>query len=202
MKTRLEPALGQVGAAGIYHAFILDVKAKANTLDVEVRWYVTPSLAEFSLRSPAHSLHLQRGDSLGARLRNAFLESEEADFGPLVVVGTDSPTLPTTVLEDAFRSVSEPGSAVIGPADDGGYYLLGLHGTSPGFFGRIQYSRADVAERTREELQMEHARLSELPIWYDVDTEDDLQRLIAELREFPDRAPETRRWLYESGYLG
>jgi uncharacterized protein len=195
VKTRLEPELGREGAAALYSAFINDIDSKVRLLGVPVRWYVTPSVADFSDEVISGSLHLQHGDDLGERLEAAFEETSSAGYSPVVVIGTDSPSLPTELLRRAFRELSVSGSSVLGPSADGGYYLLGLNGVAPDFFRRVRYSRPDVAERTRDELRQSGARLLELPEWYDVDDGVGLNRLRSELREHPERAPVTAQAL-------
>jgi rSAM/selenodomain-associated transferase 1 len=103
-------------------------------------------------------------------------------FGAAVVLNSDSPTLPTELLERTARSLAQPGErAVLGPAEDGGYYLLGLKSAQAHLFKDIAWSTAAVAGQTVERAREIGIPLEVLPTWYDVDDAGSLSRLIDDL---------------------
>lgn len=115
-----------------------------------------------------------------------------------VVLNSDSPTLPTQVLAKTAQALAEdPSSVVLGPADDGGYYLLGMTKAHAHLFAGIAWSSDSVAETTRKRAAELGLPVAELPTWYDVDDETALRRLLTgdtpDERPYP--APFTRRAL-------
>jgi hypothetical protein len=103
-------------------------------------------------------------------------------FGAAVVVNSDSPTLPTEMLERTARLLAQPGErAVLGPADDGGYFLLGVKSAHAHLFADIAWSTGDVAAQTRTRAREIGLPLVELPTWFDVDDAGSLFRLINDL---------------------
>jgi rSAM/selenodomain-associated transferase 1 len=109
---------------------------------------------------------------LGQRLQSFFEYAHDHWFGRAVVVGTDSPTLPIPIVEEAFRAL-ETHDIVIGPACDGGYYLIGLGPRRFPIFRDVPWGTSGVLEETVAQVQRAGARLALLPPWYDVDTVDD-----------------------------
>ena len=110
----------------------------------------------------------QVGDSLGDRLMNAFADSFEAGYHHVIVVGSDQPMIPTQYLLDAFASLNDH-DVTIGPADDGGYFALGLKARRPELFIDMPWSTPKLFDRTIESVQALGLRLYKLPVWYDVD---------------------------------
>jgi glycosyltransferase A (GT-A) superfamily protein (DUF2064 family) len=114
----------------------------------------------------------------------------------VVIVGSDSPSLPADRLRTAVHLLRSGGvDGVIGPSEDGGYYLLGLHVPCPELFVGVAWSTERVLAETLERAARAGRRLAVLAPWYDVDTMADLRRLAAELRVTEAGAPRTRRLL-------
>jgi glycosyltransferase A (GT-A) superfamily protein (DUF2064 family) len=141
----------------------------------------------------------QRGEDLGARLDAAVAHASRLGFGPLIVLGTDSPTLPDSFIETARDALAGgEADAALGPTTDGGYYLVGLGKPAPALFQNIAWSTPLAYEQTARNINASGLRLLELPRWYDVDTFADLLRLRDELcqdEKARGRAPATYRWL-------
>jgi glycosyltransferase A (GT-A) superfamily protein (DUF2064 family) len=110
---------------------------------------------------------------------------------------SDSPTLPLACLRQAFRELDDPTvDVVLGPCDDGGYYLIGLKSPCPALFRGIVMSTPTVVAETMERAREQGLRVGCLSRWYDVDTLEDMERLIEELRSQPDHpAQHTRAFL-------
>jgi hypothetical protein len=197
-KTRLAPPLAPAQAARLYEAFLLD------TLDlVRAVPQARPFLAYlpaserdyFRALAPDFTLLCQRGPDLGARLDNALSDCLGSGFARAVIMNSDSPTLPAEYLRRAFAALAEA-DGVLGPADDGGYYLIGLRRPAPRLLREVQMSTSTAARDTLRLAAAEGLEMAELPAWYDVDTPADLDRLRAELAALPpSRAPHTRRAL-------
>ena len=130
---------------------------------------------------------------LGARLerilRRALKESAHA-----VAIGTDSPGLPLALLEEA-RSALEAHDAVVGPADDGGFYLLGLNRCPEGLLAGLPWSAENTRARTLSRLEERGLTVQLLAPWFDVDVAADLERLRSLLAEGAIRAPATAHLL-------
>lgn len=199
VKTRLVPMLGADAAAMLYRAFLLDaVEAYAALRPaIEPVVYVADPgdldamrellAAECRIDGLPVEVRAQRGTTLGERLIAAFAEAF-ADGSPVAcAIGTDHPTLPTRYVEHAFvamidveetadAAAGEVGMA-IGPAEDGGYYLLALRAEGPELFRDMPYSTPALYMATLNAAHAHGIRPLELPMWYDVDDAATLLRL-------------------------
>ena len=134
----------------------------------------------------------QQGDTLGDRMRNAFERLFAAGYSAVVMIGSDLPSLPASHLAQAFRCVRDgPDPLVIGPASDGGYYLIGLRRLCPELFTSVAWSTADVMSTTTSIAQTCGLTVSLVSPWHDVDTVDDLRRVLRDSQG----ATRTRAWV-------
>jgi rSAM/selenodomain-associated transferase 1 len=172
VKTRLgDSAWGAV----VGRAFLLDVLARLGGLPVDRALVYAPPEAEpdfAELVQGSFRLVSQGDGDLGRRMQRFFVQQLEAGATRIVVVGTDSPTLPVEHVERAFAEL-EHADVVLGPACDGGYYLLGCGARLPPVFDRIAWGQAGVLADTVARLSDPSWRLALLPPWYDVDTPED-----------------------------
>jgi hypothetical protein len=183
-KTRLMSMLGIEDGDDLRRAILLD------TLDVTVHAAVaadrvvlfTPrkSGAEFAqLTGDRFRLIPQRGDGLGERLVCAFADLFAQHYAGVLIIGSDLPTLPLNHLERAASALmAHNDPVVLGPAADGGYYLIGLRRPHPELFDRIPWSTAAVLTTTVDGAKGLGLMVSIVPEWYDVDSIDDLQRAV------------------------
>lgn len=194
VKTRLTSLLTPEDAAELYAAFLRDSLDTYRRLDADVRLYMTaPAEAvPTDLVGTGITLHRQQGDGLGARMLKAFVETFVAGYERIVIIGTDHPTLPLAFVERAFEELAEPLRVVLGPSDDGGYYLMGMNDLHPALFEGMTYSHGAVFDQTLQRAQALAAQTSILPPWYDVDTPDALRRLLADLFTTEGGAERTR----------
>jgi uncharacterized protein len=198
VKTRLALVIGERAALALYRAFLADQLRLLGSFrpSCELAWCVDgdppPDLARLAEQQNVRLTRQREGD-LGARLAAVFESSDEGTAS--VVVGADSPTLPRTLVERAFDSLAAERGAVVAPAEDGGYVLIGMRGFAPALFRDVPWSSALVLERTRERAREAGLALAEIGTWYDVDDRSGLERLIAELAlpEAAERAPRTAR---------
>jgi uncharacterized protein len=199
VKTRLTPPLDPQAAATVYEACLRDViTAAARERGRLELWYAEePEAAQyFAAEFPHVMRQAQSGADLGERLTDAFARSFDDGAARVVIIGSDAPTLPETFYGAAFDHLRDA-AAVLGPAVDGGYYLVGLAVEA---WPQAMHLFHDVPWSTRDVLATTVARAADagldmrvLPGWYDIDTMDDLLRARADL------APESHlaRWLAE-----
>jgi len=179
VKTRLIPALGIEAATAIYRRMLRDTLASCSQLELqrcELWLDQVPPESDLAalLQTYDMPLQVQLGQDLGLRMHNAFVTSlRSADSA--VLIGTDCPGYDPVYLEAAFRALTQQ-DAVIGPAADGGYVLIGLKKTAPSLFRDIPWGTDGVLAATREQLRRLHWNWSELPVRHDVDNPEDLER--------------------------
>lgn len=204
-KTRLARRMGADRAAALYAAMLADRIAAVSVLPAERRVIVAAPeddgvavLRAFA--PPGWELLEQRGEDLGARLTNAFRDLLPRAGGGIVhVMDTDSPTLPLAELWPELCALRSPRDVVLGPCDDGGYYLIGMRAFEPGIFEGIPWSTEGVATATRARCDALGLTVVDLMRWYDVDEHDDVERLARELAPRPAAAPRTAAILGEIG---
>ena len=192
-KTRLSPPLHPHECAEISACFIRDLARTIETLagsgDVTGYAVYTPVGSEDALRPllPAgFKLMPQIDGDLGGRLVRAIADLLDAGHRAVILVGSDSPTLPQSILRAAVDAVVSGDSVVLGPALDGGYTLIGLSRPHPRLFEDIPWSTAAVYRLTVDRAREIDLPVVEVPGWYDVDDEASL-RLLEE--EFKGRRP-------------
>lgn len=183
VKTRLAPELGRVEAARLYRAFLDDaVRTISRPGGSSPELWVAPpsSVPWFSECYPGVRVRPQRGRDLGERLRHAFGAAFDEGARRVLVVGSDHPTLPAALLRRGFRALTDA-DVVLGPSDDGGYYLVAIRaGAWPSageLFSHVPWSTDRVLEVTLRRGRERHLSCHLLPEWYDVDEPSDLRRL-------------------------
>src|SRR5207302_3187279 len=207
VKTRLVPPLSPEEAAQLNVCFLRDTAAaivKACGTSARGVGVYTPIGAEaayIDLLPREFDLLPQRGDGFGERLAFAAADLFQCRFASVCLIDSDSPTVSTDVYVKAVEFLTNPGDRVVlGPSDDGGYYLIGLKQNHPELFERIDWSTERVLEQTQQRVEQLHLDLALLPSSYDVDDAATLRRLHDELlspKSAPDIAPKTRKFLAE-----
>jgi uncharacterized protein len=202
VKTRLVPPLSQSEAASLAACFAQDTILNARRVLPNVLVAYAPADARLDLEPllPADLLWFaQVGNDLGQRLDSVVNHVSQLGFSPFILLGADSPTLPTPFLQEALQVLaSNQADISLGPTDDGGYYLIGLHQPVPDLFHNIDWSTPAVYTQTAANATALNLRLNATPCWYDVDTSADLERLRVEIfsdHEMQQLAPNTFRWL-------
>jgi uncharacterized protein len=199
VKTRLCPPLAPREAAALARAFLRDTIAKVRLVQgvTPVVAYTPDSERERLGRlAPGLELVPQRGTDLGARMRATLAMLLASGHRAAIAIGSDTPTLPAAVLAQAVEHiVSRDVDVVVGPAEDGGYYLIGVRADHATLFDDVPWSTGAVLQVTRRRAAGAGLRCALLPEWFDVDTPDDLARLRTALAEAPDAAPATSRFL-------
>ena len=189
VKTRLIPTLSPEQAATLYTAFLTDWCATLSTLSgVDLIIAYTPPEAESDLHALIgnDATYIpQIGTDLGERLTSATQWAAEQGYTKILLVGSDSPTLPISYISQAL-TLLDTRDVAIGPSTDGGYYLIGFSVanvtmTVPFVFENIAWSTANVFQQTLARIRSVKATVGLLPPWYDVDTAEDLAFLYAHI---------------------
>jgi len=182
VKTRLHPALDPAAVCGLYRGFLEDTLHLVESLPEVDRFIgVYPShVSGFfdGLSTRGFRLFVQEGRDLGERMRQAFLDRFAEGYDRVVILGSDSPTLPRQYVELALAS---PKPLVLGPSTDGGYYLIGMREKLADVFDQVAWGTGGVLAATLEKTARMGLNLGVLPPWYDVDRPEDLQFLRAHL---------------------
>lgn len=141
----------------------------------------------------------QQGKNLGERMQNSFVQAFLQGFHRVIIIGSDSPDLPRTFIEEAFSALKTMDS-VIGPACDGGYYLIGFRKETffPEVFTGITWSTDKVFEESCARLKNAGRKTYILPPWHDIDTLADLQELIRRSKNGPFDCSKTMSFLLRS----
>lgn len=182
VKTRLIPELSPEGAAQLYLSMLTDILNNTFTIaDVDrMLFYDGGGKAEDYFREsfPAWALFPQEGDDLGRRMETAFCRTFAGGYQSVVIIGTDSPDLPASFIEDTFRLLEDRRTdVVLGPATDGGYYLLGMKRLHRELFSGISWSTGRVLQDSLKIAESLGLGTKLLPPWHDIDTFADLERL-------------------------
>jgi len=193
VKTRLAAAIGAEAAAGLYRALAEQVlEATTPTAgDYERLVFFDPpeSLPEMRDWLPGVRLMAQSGHDLGARMADAFARAFARGARRVAIVGTDAPGVSRATVRAALSAL-DAADVVIGPAADGGYYLIALRAPGPGLFAGIEWSTPDVREQTLARAAAAGLSVRELKHLRDVDTLDDLRaewpRIAARLQGHPE----------------
>lgn len=205
-KTRLTPFLLPDKAAELARCFLLDTLSKVRkTCQNLIAAYAGDKSAFSQILGKDFLLLEQHGADLGERMHNAFRSAFAGNYSPLIVIGTDSPTLPPEYIKTAIEILREKRTdVVLGASSDGGFYLLGLNQPNSQIFQSVQWSSSETLMQTMRNIKNLNLHHANLPVWYDVDTPEDLRRLRAEIEansSIAQRAPATARWLKENARL-
>jgi len=202
VKTRLCPPLTPEQATELYRCFLLDKMAQVERIAAATPYLAfTPREAQPYFRDLAGETFFvvpQEGKDLGERLDHLSTRLLAAGHPGAVIVDSDTPSLPDRFLAEAVEWMGDPRTdAVLGPAEDGGYYLVGLRQSAPAIFQRIAWSTPVVLDQTLRAAAGTGLRVHLLPPWYDVDTGKDLGRLTRDLEGNGTTARET--WAFLQG---
>lgn len=175
VKTRLAAETSPEWAAQVARAFLLDMLDRLSVIPARRILAFAPAEAGAAfavLAGERYILVPQATGDLGQRLEAFFSQQLAAGARQTILLGTDSPTVPLALLEQAFDEL-EQADVVLGPATDGGYYLIGCGPRLPPLFANIRWSSRHVLADTLACFPQDSWRLAVLPPWYDVDTLDD-----------------------------
>ena len=199
VKMRLAQSLGEEAATGLYRAFIQDTLVTVQGLDIPyyIAAYPPESQKQFAQwLGPSNRFIHQVGMNLGKRLQNGFATMFKKKYQQVIALASDSPDLPVEILQKAVTSL-QTHKVVIGPASDGGYYLIGFSYDFfiPEVFEDISWSTETVFRETLSRIEVKTSQVFVLPEWGDIDTKRDL-------REFYEKNQlQTSKTLHSMKYL-
>ena len=201
VKTRLGQVLAAEERAALAEAFLHDAVQKAKTVceNTIIAFFPPEDLEKLKMLLPGEQTFVaQRGADLGERMEHAFADAFRRGVENVVMIGTDSPTVPADYLEQAFEFLETNSEIVLGRTEDGGFYLVGARVHRPEIFRGVAWSSARTFDQVYRNVHRLELHLRETPSWYDVDEPRDLRQLKEELAHNENarrRAPHTHLWV-------
>jgi len=178
VKTRLEKKMDAVTVLGLYQCFVEDIIQTLTSGGYEITVYFAPSHKESAVQTwlgPTMHIQAQTGMSLGEKMRNAFSDVFATGVNQAILIGSDFPDLDIGILQEAFVFLQSK-DVTIGPAEDGGYYLMGFRKDAfdGDVFTGIDWGTEHVFQQTLQHIHDAGLTDHVLPSWQDIDTYDDL----------------------------
>jgi rSAM/selenodomain-associated transferase 1 len=183
VKTRLAAGVGEEQALEIYRQLLAKTYLALRDISVSFTTY----FSEFIPDNPIHSAEnklVQVGQDLGERMKNAFAENFELGIEKIVLIGTDCPSLEGIHLSQAFEALDQS-DLVLGPARDGGYYMIGMKRRTDFLFEGITWSTELVLSQTLALAAEQGLQTSLLPVLEDIDTLEDWERYCSQIGDMP-----------------
>ena len=174
VKTRLASGMGELPALEIYKHLVQLTYSALEEVPVPVWTFFSDFIPESTHRIVENSL-VQQGQDLGERMSNAFARTFESGRDKVVLIGTDCPTLQSHHLLQAFEALNHS-DLVLGPATDGGYYLIGMKSSAAYLFEGIAWSTSQVLSQTLHVASQQGLIVTLLSELDDIDTQEDWQR--------------------------
>jgi hypothetical protein len=202
VKSRLSRSMGEDTVLHLYECFVLDVMEMLKAGGIPFRICFTPAEKRQAITAwlgKGQTYLPQEGVDLGERMANAFQQTFSEGITEALIIGSDLPDLPHALLEEAFRSLHAH-DAVIGPAVDGGYYLIGFRRETflPEVFRGRTWSTNTVLPETMELFKRSAYRVHQLPEWRDVDALEDLRALLLRNTQTDFRTSGTMTYLIQN----
>ncbi len=196
-KTRLARTIGDEETVRLYRAFLTDLAHKFAGHMCDLHWAYTPANIDYmsfmATLAPTLTEHMhafpQQGTDFGARLHHVFQWTYDQGYQRTIVIGSDSPQISRKIIMQAQDGLDKA-DVVLGPADDGGYYLIAMRRPYDVFSG-IPMSTSVVAQKTVELAQSQGLKVHTLEHLFDIDELPDLLRLAQLLETDSSLAPET-----------
>jgi len=178
VKTRLSSSLDDETILRLYTCFVEDSLEKIRKVDnADCFVGISPSnLSGFfnGIEGSDIRLFIQQGENLGDKMRQAFVDRFADGYKKVVIIGSDSPSLPVSYIDEVLTSDKD---LMLGPSTDGGYYLIGMVGKVSDVFAGIAWGTDQVLDETLDRVKKAGVSLELLPVWYDVDFPEDLKFL-------------------------
>ena len=199
VKSRLAAELDDTISLELYKYFILDMLATLTTCEAQCLICVYPQSALGKVREwlgAGYDYLPQEGKDLGERMKNSFIKAFSMEYERAILIGSDIPDLPRFLITDAFRAL-ETNDGTIGPARDGGYYLIGFRRETfvREVFDKIRWGGETVLRNTLNRLQKSAYSVHLLPPWSDVDTIADVMALLKRNKSGVCPCPKTMSYL-------
>jgi rSAM/selenodomain-associated transferase 1 len=191
VKTRLAASVGEKQALEIYLQLLDKTYLALRDISISITTYFAEFIPDKPIYSAEYKL-VQVGQDLGERMKNAFAENFESGMEKVVLIGTDCPSLEGTHLAQAFEALDQS-DLVLGPARDGGYYLIGMNRRSDFLFEGIPWSTELVLSQTLALAAAQGLQTSLLPVLEDIDTLEDWERYCSQIGDRSYISPSEQR---------
>jgi len=174
VKTRLAAAIGEEKAFKVYKFLLEYTESVVKQVNAEVEiWYSDFVTTDDLWSVPGLKKKVQASGNLGKKMSHAFRTGFEKGYENIVVIGSDCHHLKTAHIENAFQKLKET-DVVVGPSEDGGYYLIGMKRWHPGIFRDKSWSKNTLYNETLTAIDKENLSVSNLEVLNDIDTIEDL----------------------------
>ncbi len=171
VKTRLAKTIGDVGAFNIYYELFSITENASQKVDVTRHIYfsdvIIPSKWEGDKK------FVQEGEDLGIRMRNAFQDGFNQDYDNIILIGSDLPNISKEIIDSGFDTLQN-NDVVFGPAEDGGYYLVGMSKMNASIFENKPWSQSELLTVTLAQLKEQQQSIGFIETLNDIDTFEDL----------------------------
>ncbi|WP_299130280.1 TIGR04282 family arsenosugar biosynthesis glycosyltransferase [uncultured Winogradskyella sp.] len=171
VKTRLAKTIGHHGAFKVYSELVKVTENATSELQIDTRIYFSTALVDHQWSNKFKAV--QNGDDLGERMLNAFRDGFKAGYKKIVLIGSDLPDINSKHIEKGIEAL-ETNDVVFGPAEDGGYYLVGLSQLETSIFKNKPWSQTNLLNITLKELEQLKLNIGILEPLNDIDTYEDL----------------------------
>lgn len=171
VKTRLAKTIGDFGAFEVYSELVKITEKATRQLEIDKRIYFSDSVIDTKWKNDFKAV--QNGIDLGERMLNAFKDGFESGYEKIVLIGSDLPDINATHIKKGVEKLTSS-DVVFGPAEDGGYYLIGLSKMITSIFTNKPWSQPNLLQLTLQELQKNNITISTLDTLNDIDTYEDL----------------------------
>ena len=171
VKTRLAKTIGDFGAFEVYSELVKITEKATEALDIDKRIYFSNAVVDTKWKNEFKTV--QNGTDLGERMLNAFKDGFESGYKRIVLIGSDLPDINSTHIKKGIEALATS-DVVFGPAEDGGYYLVGLSKMNTAIFTNKPWSQSNLLEQTLQELHNNKVTVSTLETLNDIDTYEDL----------------------------
>ena len=179
VKTRLASEMGEARALEIYRHLVQSTYSVLEHVEAPVWTYFSDFIPE-TVNPPIAKSFVQDGQDLGERMAHAFARSFESGMDKVVLIGTDCPTLQSHHLHEAFEALTHS-DLVVGPATDGGYYLIGMKRRADYLFEGITWSTSQVLSETLNVASQNGLTTTLLQELNDIDTQEDWERYTSQI---------------------
>ncbi|MFY0624681.1 MAG: TIGR04282 family arsenosugar biosynthesis glycosyltransferase [Reichenbachiella sp.] len=171
VKTRLAKTMGDEAALAIYKQLLIHTYQAIKNTKCDKKIYFSKKIETLEGWNSNYEAEIQIEGDLGEKMFQS-IERQLSQYNKVCIIGSDCPELTTSIIDDAFSELDKK-DVVIGPANDGGYYLLGLKKLIPSIFKNMHWSSESVFSETNHRLKEENITVGILPELIDVDTEED-----------------------------
>jgi len=171
VKTRLAKTIGNQAAFEVYSELVKVTENATKNIATDKHIYFSDAVVDTKWKDDYKTV--QQGEDLGERMKNAFIDGFKAGYNRIVLIGSDLPDIKSEHLKNGLQALYK-NEVVFGPAEDGGYYLIGLTKMHDFIFENKPWSKSNLLEKTTHELKEKDIKFSTLVTLNDIDTFEDL----------------------------